>query len=316
MTVTRQANPSRGGDGVAVGMIIEYLAAEGLVERAHASHVDPDAVVCAVSTDEEAGPGDLAWLSPRVLTSQPARLTGFRGTLLLVPQGTEVGEHNVAALPTRDPKLALTTVVARFLPELTRTEWPRPGETLSTVTIGRDVALGPGVVLGSNTTIGNGVTIGPNTCIANAQIGDGVTIGANCTIGLAGFGYRKVSDGGYVRFPHIGSVVIESGVEIGSNTCIDRGALGSTVIKRGAKIDNLVHIAHNVIIGEDTLVIAHAMIGGSAIIGDRAWIAPTVSVMNQIEIGADAVVGLGAVVVKSVAAGTTVVGNPAKPLVK
>jgi len=316
MTAPHPADPPRRTAGVAVGAIIEHLAAEGLTERAQVRHVDTDAVIRAVSTDQDAGPGDLAWLSPSVLRTQPERLTRFGGTLLLVPEGTAIGDGNVAVLRTRDPKLALSMVVARFLPELTRTEWPRSQETLSTVTIGREVELGPGVVLGSNTTIGNGVTIGPNTCIANAQIADGVSIGANCTIGLAGFGYRKVDDGRYIRFPHIGSVIIESGVEIGSNTCIDRGALGNTVIKRGAKIDNLVHIAHNAVIGEDALVIAHAMIGGSATIGDRVWIAPTVSVMNQIEIGADAVVGLGAVVVKSVASGTTVVGNPAKPLIK
>jgi UDP-3-O-[3-hydroxymyristoyl] glucosamine N-acyltransferase len=170
------------------------------------------------------------------------------------------------------------------------------------------------VVIGPGVTIGEGSSIGPNTCIANTQIGSRVQIGANCTLGLAGYGYAKGPHGQQVAFPHIGRVVIDDDVEIGSNTCIDRGALGETRIHRGARIDNLVHVAHNVVVGADAMIIAHAMLGGSAVIGDRAWVAPAVVIMNQANIGADAVLGLGAVVVKSVAAGTTVVGNPARPL--
>ena len=86
----------------------------------------------------------------------------------------------------------------------------------------------------------------------------------------------------YWRFPHIGGVEIEDRVEIGSNTCIDRGSIGNTIIGSGVKIDNLVHVAHNVVIGSNSIVIANSMIGGSTCIGSGVWVAPSVSIINQI----------------------------------
>ena len=94
-------------------------------------------------------------------------------------------------------------------------------------------------------------------------VGKNVIIHSNTVIGADGFGYQRNKDGSFEKFPHIGGVIIEDHVEIGANTCIDRGALGNTIIRNGAKIDNLVHIAHNVVIGQNTAVIANAMIGGS-----------------------------------------------------
>jgi UDP-3-O-[3-hydroxymyristoyl] glucosamine N-acyltransferase len=111
-------------------------------------------------------------------------------------------------------------------------------------------------------------------------------------------------------------VEIEENVEIGSNTCIDRGALGNTIVRSGAKIDNLVHLAHNVVVGCNALVIANSMIGGSTVIEEGAWIAPSVSVMNQVSIGKSSILGMGAVVIKDVADGAVMVGNPAKALEK
>jgi UDP-3-O-[3-hydroxymyristoyl] glucosamine N-acyltransferase len=107
-------------------------------------------------------------------------------------------------------------------------------------------------------------------------------------------------------------VIIEDCVDIGANTCIDRGTLGNTVIRRGAKIDNLVHIAHNVVVGENTMVIANAMIGGSTEIGADSWVAPSATLRDAIQIGAASTVGLGAVVTKSVPDGEVWAGNPAK----
>ncbi len=182
------------------------------------------------------------------------------------------------------------------------------------VVVADDAAIGYGVVLGEGVRIGRGVEIGPYTCIAHTSIGAGTKIGAHCSIGLQGFGFERSLSGEWVRFPHIGTVEIAEDVEIGSNTCIDRGALGATRVERGAKIDNLVHIAHNVVVGEGCLIIAHAMVAGSVKLEPGAWIAPSAAILNQLTVGAGATIGLGAVVIRDVAPGATVAGNPARPL--
>ena len=175
-------------------------------------------------------------------------------------------------------------------------------------------SVGPGCVLGK-CTIGAHSVIQPQVVINDkVRIADHVMINPGCVIGYDGFGYARKDDGTLEKFPHFGGVVIEADVEIGSNVSVDRGTLGDTIIKRGAKIDNFCHIAHNVIVGENSEVIAHAMIGGSVEIGSGAWISPSASVKDGLKIGKESLVGLGAVVVKNVPDGTTVVGNPAAPI--
>ncbi len=187
--------------------------------------------------------------------------------------------------------------------------------------IGNGVILGENVYIGHNTVIEDNVSIGDNSVILHnnsilygTKIGTNVMIGSNNTIGGIGFGYEKSESGSYEPIPHIGNVVIENYVEIGNCTCIDRAVLGSTILHENCKIDNLVHIAHGVIIGKNTLLIAHSMIGGSTTIGDNVWIAPGALLLNKISISNDAVVGMGAVVIKSVNEKEVVAGNPAKYL--
>lgn len=180
--------------------------------------------------------------------------------------------------------------------------------------IGKNVSIGNNVVIEEDCVIGDYSFIGHNTVVlAETIIGNHVIIGNNTTIGGTGFGYEKDEKDQYQLMPHIGNVVIEDHVEIGNNTCIDRGVIGPTLIKKNAKIDNLVHIAHGVVIGQNSLIIANAMIGGSTIIGDNVWVAPSASLINKIAIGNNSLIGMGAVVVKSVDENITVLGNPAKP---
>jgi len=148
----------------------------------------------------------------------------------------------------------------------------------------------------------------------NVKIGvEGVIVGVNCTIGTQGFGYVWDKDH-WLRFPHIGSVVLEKNVEIGNNTCIDRGSIGNTIIRKGVKIDNLVHIAHNADIGEHSLIVAGAVIGGSVKIGKKCFIGMNASIKNGIIIGDNVTVGAGAVVLKDIPSGETWAGVPAKKL--
>lgn len=178
-------------------------------------------------------------------------------------------------------------------------------------------AIGLNNVIEDGVMIGNNVTIGHNNVIySGTVIGDNCIIGSNNTIGGAGFGYEKTEDGSWDKIEHVGNVILHNNVEIGSNNSIDRGVIGATIIESGTKIDNLVHIAHNVNIGKNCMIIANAMIGGSTKIGDNTWVAPSSSVINKITIGKDVIVGLGSVVLKDVADNSTVVGIPAKKIIK
>ena len=179
------------------------------------------------------------------------------------------------------------------------------------------------VRMGANVVLGRGVRIGAHTRVLNnVVIGDEVTIGERCiikscaVIGEEGFGFERDSDNRAVRLPHIGSVIIENDVEVGSLTTVCRGTLGNTVLRDGAKIDDHVHIAHNVVVGRHSFVIACAEVSGGVVVGEAAWIAPCATIKNQVNIGDRAVIGLGAVVLKDVLADQVIVGNPGRPLAK
>jgi len=183
------------------------------------------------------------------------------------------------------------------------------------VIMGDNIQIGENVVIEEGCVFGSNISVSHNTVIMrDVMIGNNVSIGANCTIGGIGFGYEKDEDDNFQLIPHIGNVVLNDNTEIGNNTCIDRAVLGSTIVGENVKIDNLVHIAHGVNIGRNTVVIANSMIAGSVEIGNDVWIAPSVSVLNQKTVGSGALVGMGAVVLKNVDNYATVVGNPAKKI--
>jgi UDP-3-O-[3-hydroxymyristoyl] glucosamine N-acyltransferase len=146
------------------------------------------------------------------------------------------------------------------------------------------------------------------------QIGKNVYRDKGAVIGSEGFGYERNEKGELEKFPHFGGVVIGDDVDIGANTCIDRGSLEDTVIGSGTKIDNLVHVGHNAKIGKHCLITALSLIGGSAVIEDYATIWSAAVIKNHVKIGHHAVVGAGAVVLRDVKPYETVAGVPAKNL--
>jgi UDP-3-O-[3-hydroxymyristoyl] glucosamine N-acyltransferase LpxD len=175
----------------------------------------------------------------------------------------------------------------------------------------------PTAFVAEGVELGDGVVVGPHATIdgagARIVIGDRCMIGPGARIGQAGFGY--FADGPGIKFTlktHDFGVVLEEDVSIGANTCIDRGSWRDTVIGAGSKIDNLVHIAHNVIVGKRCLIVAQAEISGSVMLGNDAYIAPGALVRERLLIGACSVVGMGAVVTKDVPTATTVAGVPAR----
>lgn len=212
-----------------------------------------------------------------------------------------------------NPRLTFSKILnAFFLPVPQEPIISKNASIHPSVKIGKNVFIGDFTTIEQDCVIGDDCYIGyNNTILQKTIIGNKVKIGSNNTIGGVGFGYEKDEDGNYQLLNHIGNVIINDRVEIGNNTCIDRAVLGSTFINENVKIDNLVHIAHGVIIGKNSLIIANAMLGGSSIIGENVWVAPSTSIINKGMVGDDALIGMGAVVIKPVESKTVVVGNPA-----
>ncbi len=175
--------------------------------------------------------------------------------------------------------------------------------------IGRNAVLYPGVFIGDDVQVGADCTLHPNVTVRQGcRLGDRVILHAGVVIGSDGFGYAGRGEG-RVKIPQVGIVVVEDDVEIGANTTVDRATLGRTVIGRGAKIDNLVQIAHNVNIGEHSVVAAQAGIAGSTKVGKHVTIAGQVGIVNHLEIGDGAMIGPQSGIPKSVPPGAILSGG-------
>ncbi|MBM7556989.1 UDP-3-O-(3-hydroxymyristoyl)glucosamine N-acyltransferase [Halanaerobacter jeridensis] len=177
--------------------------------------------------------------------------------------------------------------------------------------IGDEVILAPGVYVGQDVSIGEGTILYPNVTVERgSQIGSDVEINSGAVIGSEGFGFEEEEEG-YVKVPQFGNVVIEDDVEIGANVTIDRGATGSTTIGRSTKIDNLVHIAHNVEIGPECLIIAQVGIAGSAKVERKVTLAGKSGVVGHITIGENTTVAANSTVTHDLEAESFVSGYPA-----
>jgi UDP-3-O-[3-hydroxymyristoyl] glucosamine N-acyltransferase len=150
--------------------------------------------------------------------------------------------------------------------------------------------------------------------VMNARLGRDVLLGPHCTIGCSGMGYERAPDGRWVRFPQLGGVAVEDDVHIAAHATIQRGALGDTLIRRGARIGPHANVGHNVEIGEDVLIAGHAQVGGGARVGRGAVIWQGAVVANGVFVGDGAVIGMSAAVRKTVPAGEVWAGNPARKI--
>ncbi len=230
-----------------------------------------------------------------------------------------------------DPKLAFAMLLEVFHPSV-----PPRGGVHSRAVLGDDLHLGRQVEIRANAVIGHRVRIGDGTIIEpGASIGDDVTMGERCVIGpnvvvyrqtvigdrvtihggsvIGGDGFGYVfHQGRYVKVPQVGNVIIEDDVEIGCNVCVDRATVGSTVIQRGTKLDNLVQIAHNDRIGRHVIMAGQVGLAGSVTVGDYARFGGKAGVVDHVTIGDRAEIGAASVVTKSVGAGERVWGFPAR----
>ena len=255
-------------------------------------------------------PNRLVWV--RDLDSFDIETIEENQNLIIISNKQYNGEKKLNIISVQSPRAAYFSVLSEFFTEKT-TPCVAPNAVILSDKIGE------GASIGYNCFIDKEVSIGARTVIQNnVVIQNRVIIGADCVIesgaiiGTFGFGYYNDNHEHIKKIPDFGGVVIGNRVEIGANTCIARGTLGNTIIGDDVKIDNLVHIAHNAVIRDECLIVAQSLVGGSSTLGKRAYIAPCASIMNQLEVGEHAFVGMGAVVIKNVERNTVVAGVPAR----
>ncbi len=285
------------------------------------SGIDPNISIVGGKNIFEAGANEITFLSSKYKEQASALLSNVKAPLVILDSElmSDLGntKFSFCIALSNEPKSTMVDCLKKFFEEKIKPEIHPTAIINSTAKIGKQNFIGAYTVIDKDVIIGDNCVIESNVNIRHScVIGNNVLIKSGTVIGGKGFGYVKDANGVWENFPHFGKVIIEDNVEIGSNTCIDRGALGDTILKKGVKVDNLVHVAHNVRVEENSLLIADSMIGGSVIIGKNTWIAPSAVLRNGITIGSDCVVGMGAIVTKSVADGETVAGNPAATIQK
>ena len=290
---------------------------------------DPAVVIKGVSGIKEANEGDITFLANSkyeslIDTSKASAIITSKETRKVIAK---------SVIRVENPSLAFAKVVSfMFQDERKLPKGIHPTAIVGEgARLGKEISLGPyvvvednveikdntvicaGVFLGRQTMVGSDTLIYPNVTIREKTvIGNRVIIHSGTVIGSDGFGFEEVN-GAHYKIPQVGIVVIEDDVEIGACVTIDRARFGKTVIGRGTKIDNLVQVAHNVIIGENSIIVAQAGISGSSVLGKNVILAGQSGVVGHIEIGDNAIVGAQAGVTKSVPKNTFVVGSPAKP---
>ncbi|RJX18394.1 MAG: UDP-3-O-(3-hydroxymyristoyl)glucosamine N-acyltransferase [Desulfobulbus sp.] len=256
-------------------------------------------------------------------------LAASRAAACIVPERFTA---QIPAIQVPDPEYAATVVHRHFLARPFQAGGVHPSAQLgSGCTIPSEVTIGPLVCIGDRVRIGSRVTVGPGTVIGDdAVIGDDTVLHANVTLyagtvlgqrviihsgavlGADGFGYATDrATGEHLKKPQVGSVQIDDDVEIGANSCVDRGAFGPTRVRRGAKIDNLVMVAHNVEIGENTILVAHVGIAGSTTLGKNVMIGGMTAIKGHLHIGDGVMAAAMSGIHGNLAAGSVVGGAPA-----
>lgn len=291
---------------------------------------DQSALIREIARIEDAGPGEITFVTGSHYLKY---LSTTQATAIIV--GRDVHHPTRNLIRVDDPYRAFLTLLEVFRPAA---PIPAPG-IHPTAVRGADCIIAPDAVIGAlvhledgcrigaqtrimpQTYIGRGVTIG-NGCLIHPRVvlmdgvrlGDRVIVQAGSVIGSDGFGYRK-QDGRYCKIPHRGTVILEDDVEIGANCAIDRGTVGETRIEAGVKLDNLVHIAHNVRIGRDSVLAAQVGISGSTVIGRDVAVGGQAGLVEHLVIGDHSVIGAQAGVTKSFPnPGSAIWGYPAKSL--
>ncbi len=267
---------------------------------------DPDLEIRGVNGVEEAAEGEITFLSHKKYL---AALKDSKCTAAILPEGVSL-ETGKAVISVKNPYLAFAKLLGIFHPPIKETPGVSSQSVVSdSAVLGKDVTIYPLVYVGENAKIGDGTVLFPGVFVgdhstigfhgvihshvsiyAGMQIGDRVVIHSGAVIGSDGFGFVPDETGKRNKIPQVGKVVLEDDVEIGANTCIDRGTMGETRIRKGVKLDNLIQIAHNCTVGEDSVLAAQVGISGSTSIGKRAMMGGQVGVADHVEMGDDVMI--------------------------
>ena len=289
-----------------------------------------DIVITGLEQIERAQPGQLTFIGSRKYLKLWEH---SQASAALVSEGLELTPENRSLIQVASADLAIAQVLELFAPASPQftTGVHETAVVDPTAVLGKNVSIGPGCYLGphvrveddsvlyANVTVLDESTIGCRTILwpgvvvrERCQLGDDCILYQNASIGSDGFGYRPSLDKKtLVKIPQIGDVLIGDNVEIGANSCIDRGKFSSTRIGDGTKIDNLVQIGHNCSIGQCCVIVAAVAIGGSVTVGDFATIAGKVAIKDHVTIGSHAIIGGGSIVISNVESHQFVSGFPA-----
>ncbi|HEX7848055.1 MAG TPA: UDP-3-O-(3-hydroxymyristoyl)glucosamine N-acyltransferase [Chitinophagaceae bacterium] len=291
---------------------------------------DPNIAVASFGKIEEAKEGELSFLAN---PKYEEYLYSTKASVIIINDNFILKQTvNATLIRVPDAYSAFATLLSKYQ-EIVQQQLSgiqEPSYIAKTATYGQNVFIGAFAYLGENVKIGDNTKIFPNAYIGNnvtignnsiihpgvkiyhdCRIGNNVIIHGGTIIGSDGFGFAPQADGSFKKVPQIGNVVIEDNVEIGANTTIDRATIGSTLIKAGAKLDNLIQIAHNVEVGHSTVIAAQAGISGSTKIGNGVMIGGQAGIVGHIQLGDGAKVNAQSGVSKSIEPGKAVTGSPA-----
>ena len=285
-----------------------------------------------VAKIEDAKPGELTFL---YLPSYEKYFSTTKASAIIVKTGFNKSRNDISYIETSAPEKAFFSILRKYFSP----PFPLVGidqisicslwyeDSRNDAAIGKNVVVSAGCTIGENTKIFHNTTLAENVSIGNnclihsnvsirenSKIGNNVIIHSGTVIGSDGFGYSTNEKGEYEKIPQIGNVIIEDDVEIGSNVSIDRAAIGSTIIKRGCKIDNLVQIAHNVVVGEHTVISSQTGVSGSTKVGNHCILAGQAGLVGHIELGDNVVITAQSGVSKSILKPGYYMGSPAREI--
>jgi UDP-3-O-[3-hydroxymyristoyl] glucosamine N-acyltransferase len=300
---------------ILVKEIIAFLGKDvinvfGNIENVYVKHLGPTETVDEFTLD---------WINTSKAEKQFIA-ENSKAKVILVDDKTQftkaIQEKNKILIVVINPNLSILKIGNHYFKERIKPGIHSSANIHPLAKLGKNIFIGSNASIGAS-NIGNNVIIYPNVVINdNVTICNNVIIKPGAILGFDGFGYYRDEFNNLVQFPQLGQLVINDNVEIGANTCIDKGSLSDTIIGFNTKINNLCHIAHNVVIGKNVVITAQVNISGSTIIEDDVWISPNSSLRGHQKIGKGAKIGMGAVVTKDVPSGEIWIGNPAKKMKK